>query len=146
MLPVPARVNLGVMAHTPHSPDLQNLYHTIRCSLVSYPENPFLGSLTLLYWIQSENFKPYWLDEVKLCSARNIGLLVGINKLTYLCVILYGWIQSLPSSKLVTLPSQPCYLSLAIRISPARGVMVIVVGNGHGDMSSSPGRDWWHFT
>ena len=28
----------------------------------------------------------------------------------------------------------------------ARGVMVIVVGNGHGDMSSNPGRDWLHFT
>ena len=25
------------------------------------------------------------------------------------------------------------------------GVMVIVVGNGHGDMSSKPGRDWLHF-
>ena len=28
----------------------------------------------------------------------------------------------------------------------ARGVMVIVVGNGHGDMSSNPGQDWLHFT
>ena len=28
----------------------------------------------------------------------------------------------------------------------ARGVMVIVVGNEHGDMSSNPGRDWLHFT
>ena len=28
----------------------------------------------------------------------------------------------------------------------ARGVMVIVVGNGHGDRSSNPGRDWLHFT
>ena len=28
----------------------------------------------------------------------------------------------------------------------ARGVMVIVVGNGHGDISSNPGRDWLHFT
>ena len=27
----------------------------------------------------------------------------------------------------------------------ARGVMVIVVGNEHGDMSSNPGRDWLHF-
>ena len=26
------------------------------------------------------------------------------------------------------------------------GVMVIVVGNGHGDMGSNPGRDWLHFT
>ena len=28
----------------------------------------------------------------------------------------------------------------------ARDVMVIVVGNGHGNMSSNPGRDWLHFT
>ena len=27
-----------------------------------------------------------------------------------------------------------------------RGVMVIVVGNGHGDTSSNPGRDRLHFT
>ena len=28
----------------------------------------------------------------------------------------------------------------------ARVVMVIVVGNGHGDTSSNPGWDWLHFT
>ena len=28
----------------------------------------------------------------------------------------------------------------------ACGVMFIVVGNGHGDTSSNPGRDWLHFT
>ena len=28
----------------------------------------------------------------------------------------------------------------------ARGVVVIVVGKGHGDTSSNPGRDWLHFT
>ena len=28
----------------------------------------------------------------------------------------------------------------------ARGVVAIVVGNGHGDTSSNPGRDWLHFT
>ena len=28
----------------------------------------------------------------------------------------------------------------------AHGVIVIVVGNGHGDMSSNPERDWLHFT
>ena len=28
----------------------------------------------------------------------------------------------------------------------ARGVMVIVIRNGHGDLSSNPGRDWLHFT
>ena len=33
-----------------------------------------------------------------------------------------------------------------ILLGGARGVMVIVVGNGHGDTSSNPGRDWLHFT
>ena len=28
----------------------------------------------------------------------------------------------------------------------ARGVMVIIVGNGHGDTRSNPEWDWWHFT
>ena len=31
-------------------------------------------------------------------------------------------------------------------IKGAHGVMVIVVGYGHGDTSSNPGRDWLHFT
>ena len=31
-------------------------------------------------------------------------------------------------------------------VGGARWVMVIVVGNGHGDTSSNPGRDWLHFT
>ena len=28
----------------------------------------------------------------------------------------------------------------------APGVMVIIVGNGHGNASSNPERDWLHFT
>ena len=31
-------------------------------------------------------------------------------------------------------------------LSVARGVMVIVLGIGHDDTSSNPGRDWLHFT
>ena len=33
-----------------------------------------------------------------------------------------------------------------VLIGDAHGVMVIVVGNGHDDTSSNPGRDWLHFT
>ena len=32
------------------------------------------------------------------------------------------------------------------KIGGARGIMVIIVGNGHGDTSSNPGRDWLYFT
>ena len=37
-------------------------------------------------------------------------------------------------------------LSVLSVLLSARGVMVIVEGNGHGDASSNPGRDWLHFT
>ena len=37
-------------------------------------------------------------------------------------------------------------LSYLADIGGARGVMVIVAGNGHGDTSSTHGRDWLHFT
>ena len=37
-------------------------------------------------------------------------------------------------------------LNLIILMGGARGVMVIVIGNGHDDTSSNPGRDWLHFT
>ena len=38
------------------------------------------------------------------------------------------------------------YAPSPISAGGARGVMVIVTGNGHGDTSSIPGQDWWHFT
>ena len=31
-------------------------------------------------------------------------------------------------------------------IGGAHGVMVLIVGSGHGDTSSNPGWDWLHFT
>ena len=37
-------------------------------------------------------------------------------------------------------------LKLQWRPSGARGVMIIVVGNGHGDTSSNPEQDQLHFT
>ena len=35
---------------------------------------------------------------------------------------------------------QICSAALTLSYGGARGVVVIVVGNGHGDMSSNPGR------
>ena len=37
-------------------------------------------------------------------------------------------------------------MSITLVYGGARGVVIIVVGNGHGDTSSNPGRDWLHFT
>ena len=38
------------------------------------------------------------------------------------------------------------YIICTSNIGGACGVMVIIVGNGHGDTSSNPGWDWLHFT
>ena len=38
------------------------------------------------------------------------------------------------------------HIYIYIYIGGARGVMVLVVGNGHGDTSSNSGRVWLHFT
>ena len=39
-----------------------------------------------------------------------------------------------------------CGYYIYIHIGGARGVVIIVVGNGHGDTCSNPRRDWLHFT
>ena len=35
---------------------------------------------------------------------------------------------------------------LLYQLGGAHGVMVIIIGNGHGDTSSNPERDWLYFT
>ena len=37
-------------------------------------------------------------------------------------------------------------MSIDLMKGGTHGAMVIVVGNGHGDSSSNPGREWLHFT
>ena len=70
-----------------------------------------------------------------------ISLLLRV--LTYI-VCWRGELNSAVSSWAVFLFS---FLLYTIKCQPfARGVMVIVVGNGHGDTSSNPGRRWLHFT
>ena len=46
----------------------------------------------------------------------------------------------------ILFPSLCLIIIITIFYGDARGVVVIVVGNGHGDTSSNPGRDWLHFT
>ena len=55
--------------------------------------------------------------------------------------------QSSPATALPMLVKKLNYdeLSSLVIFGGARGVVVIVVGNGHGDTSSNTGRDWLHF-
>ena len=52
------------------------------------------------------------------------------------------WIQYLHADQILVRSSP----NSSQKLGGARGVMVIVLGNGHGDTSSNPGRDWLHFT
>ena len=50
------------------------------------------------------------------------------------------------ASTFASIGDSPYPFLQSLRWGGARGVIVIVVGNGHGDTSSNPGRDWLHFT
>ena len=54
--------------------------------------------------------------------------------------------QRIPETLTTLRSSGTKHLLTSWLLGGARGVMVIVVGNGHGDTSSDPGRDWLHFT
>ena len=65
------------------------------------------------------------------CGVDYFGVRVDLRE-----IVLKGY-SSFPNSRLRASISDA---------GGARGVMVIVVGNGDDDTSSNPGRDWLHFT
>ncbi len=66
----------------------------------------------------SKNLKPV------ICEQTNGNYLIGIVTLNY--EIAYKF----------------CNIIKGDIFGGVRGVMVIIIGNGHGDTSSNPGRDW----
>ena len=81
--------------------------------------------------------KFYWRNVPVINKKSNqseidyliVQILMTRTVCAYIYIYIYGWN---PISRGV--------------LGGARGVMIIVVGNGHGDTSSNPGRDWLHFT
>ena len=68
---------------------------------------------------------------------------------------LKGWYAIKPKNPKQTLISvwviflfylQVVSFVLVIKINKILITVVVVIGNGHGDTSSNPGRDWLHFT
>ncbi len=61
--------------------------------------------------------------------------------------LLRKWTGGWKSSKSQEKINQQIYIDdINLFAKGARGVMVIVVGKGHGDTSSNPRWDWLHFT
>ena len=91
----------------------------------------------LKYWKMTR-----WHEQT--CCQVRMGLKVKKNRV----ISYYTWLQNcnlttrlLFSVFLLDIPLGNNYFS-----GGARGIMVIVVGNGHGDTSSNPRRGWLHFT
>ena len=55
-------------------------------------------------------------------------------------------IRDVPPHDLIVLLAGIIVYTVKVFAGGARGVMVIIVSNGHGDMSLNPGQDWLHFT
>ena len=67
-------------------------------------------------------------------------------KLAYICLISLSEFSFVNDLKLTYLYTSIAVVSTQLNgLGGARGVMVIVLGNGHGDTSLNPGRDWLHF-
>ena len=91
-----------------------------------------LGTVTKEYWEESERLeeiccylnsreRPLAYTDVK--NSQGVVVVVVVIITITIIIIIIMWKEG-----------------------GARCVMVIVVGNGHGDTSSNPGRDWLHFT
>ena len=84
-------------------------------------------------WLYQDNIFIGW-------SYHNVTSdFILVNPLRITLPTTYSVIYFLIISAL--LKRELCFSSIDVR-----GVVVIVVGNGHGDTSSNPGRDWLHFT
>ena len=83
-----------------------------------------------------------WIEN-KITLQLHFYFLSGINLRNFyflICVFVFHCRRII--NKNIWLPKS----NIITYLLSARGVMVIVVGNGHGSMSSNPGRGWLHFT
>ena len=108
--------------------------------------------LQFLFGLQLPLTRKPWvtLFEPFTNKARGIFCWRSFHLSVIHCVSMYPawtckWLYNNYFSRLFKMFIQSCCTD-RIQHGGARGVMVIVVGTGHGNTSSNPGRDWLHFT
>ena len=72
----------------------------------------------------------YVLLKRRFTNELNMGLLFG------------AWKDWEETHWLSSKENAPGVTFSKVMFGGARGIMVIVIGNGHGDTSSNPGQDW----
>ena len=111
------------------------------CPVFPYVERKYSPDFSFMVIQFSIKFLFLKRENVDLVLLREIIGLVRISGKRIFQFYNHSWLNVHHHIKIlleVTLP-------IEFRRS-ARRVMVIVVGYGHGDTSSNPGRDWLHFT
>ena len=140
----------------------------IRLLLFSFTINKWKMNHLLLAMLNNK-FHRVWLANIQKSNkytfttritgdVQSQKLKKNKNKKTNKCfteIIIYLYIQRIDIMVRVfangprnrgLIPVYHSQIRLCVKCTDARGVMVIVVGNGHDDTSSNPGRDWLHFT
>ena len=79
-------------------------------------------------------------DNLKTISLASFASVLWTVNMSSFAPALAIWVSIIIKEDYV-LSCTPFYILLV-----HNGVMVIIAGNGHGDMSSNPGQDWLHFT
>ena len=111
-------------------------------------------------WIRNRQLKTSKLNAVQnknICTVRNRNSQLNTRETDEFGLYQQSIMIFMPSFwKLWWILSHGYFLyiyetkqsdsEVSVILEHTRGVMVIIVGNGHGDTSSNPGRDWLHFT
>ena len=115
-------------------------------------QKQFHFKLFRLSKVRSLNVKRVLFHAIQFCTSTQFSSIWPIDRTLYDVTTpgLCGrgsdgneWVLRIPqSSSIIGTSLSDCLRSYC----GARDVMVIVVGNGHGDTSSNSGRDWFHFT
>ena len=117
-------------------------------SLYSVPSRMHLISTPIHYPKLNENIayvNIFFVPSQSSLAEENISAAstnILAHKYTFSLILWHSHINLLHAQNISTI-FENYHFTL---FGGTRGVMVIVVGNGHGDTSSNPGQDWLHFT
>ena len=119
----------------------------------SFPILLILRPFVMFSWLPYLAQRFFCFPCIRLCVCLHAifpYLLVGFFSLfCNVLFYLYCFTLSRYLFKHHSFASNFCFISFSCIViftcGGARGVMVIVVGNGYGDTSSNPGQDWLHF-
>ena len=129
----------------------KNYYEFSKFHITRLTDPKDLGPNNRLVWLTKQELSIDIYQSTQVSLFKSIYLSIYLCQSIHIYLSLYlshyisidRYLNLFISINLLIYTCRPVLIYLSIY---ARGVMVIVVGNRHGDTSSNPGRDWLHFT